>query len=310
MSKRRMTKSKIGYTNEAVPWVYGWNPGGFGCSGGCDGCWARSLAKRFSKCEKCRRFEVHLHEERLCEPANTKRPGLVLGNFTCDTFDRHRSPDDVGQILRAAGDAPWHQFVFLTQQPRKMRAIRARLVLEAYSDNWHMGLTIRDQAEADAKLPEFLSIPGNLWLSPEPLRGAMNLGLVELDWPDYKSDDNPGDPIAIPTKTGQTLAGVIVGHDNRRGAPGTDTLDHIRSVVQQCQAAGVPVYVKQLWHRQRCGHCLGTGTYMGGLACPHCKGKRVEAKPQFLRASHPNEYALYPDDLKLRDLPWSMPEAS
>jgi len=37
-----MTKSKIGYVNDKVPWYYGWNPGGFGCSGGCEGCWPHS----------------------------------------------------------------------------------------------------------------------------------------------------------------------------------------------------------------------------------------------------------------------------
>jgi len=43
MAKRTMGKSKIGYTNEAVPWYYSFNPGGMGCSG-CEllnaGCWA------------------------------------------------------------------------------------------------------------------------------------------------------------------------------------------------------------------------------------------------------------------------------
>jgi len=40
-----MNKSRIGYTGigadgRRVDWYYGWNPGGFGCSRGCKGCWA------------------------------------------------------------------------------------------------------------------------------------------------------------------------------------------------------------------------------------------------------------------------------
>lgn len=81
------------------------------------------------------------------------------------------------------------------------------------------------------------------------------------------------------------IGGLIVGHDNRRGAPGTETLDHIRSVAQQCKAAGLPVFIKQLWRNLR-----GMST--------------------FLRASHPDEYALFPADLKLRELPWPQLEAN
>ena len=260
-----MNKSKIGYTNDQygnepgkVP-VYGWNPGGFGCTGGCKCCWARPLGKRQAhNCEKCANFEVHIHPERLPWPAKKKKPGVVLVNFTCDTWDPARSGMlERDAMLEAAHQAPHHTYVWLTQHPERIKW------LTPAPPNWYFGCTIRTQAEADERLPIFLDIPGNLWLSMEPLWGAIAV-----------NDEQAGARLA----SYGNLKGIIVGHDNRRRAPGTDTLDHIRSVVQQCKAAGVSVYVKQIQHQGR-----------------------------FLRASHPDEFQLYPADLQVRDLPWSMP---
>ena len=76
----------MGADGRPIETVYAWNPGGMGCSNGCDGCWARAIAKRNIHCDDCRAFRVHLHEERLCEPVNTKTARLVLVNFTCDSF--------------------------------------------------------------------------------------------------------------------------------------------------------------------------------------------------------------------------------
>ncbi len=74
------------------------------------------------------------------------------------------------------------------------------------------------------------------------------------------------------------LRGCIIGQDNRRGAPGTETLDHIRSIVEQCDQEKTNMYVKQIWHKGR-----------------------------LLHASNSAEYALFPEDLQRNRLPWSMP---
>ena len=45
---KKMGKSNIGYRGigadgRPVDWYYSWNPFGFGCSCGCDGCWRGPL---------------------------------------------------------------------------------------------------------------------------------------------------------------------------------------------------------------------------------------------------------------------------
>lgn len=260
----RLGRSKIGYTGigvdgRPVDWYYGWNPGGFGCSGGCEGCWSRRMCKRM-KCEQCQRFEVHLHEERLCQPANTKTPGVVLVNFTCDTFDGERSSGEIDEMLDAAVAAPQHIYVWLTKD-ESLDIIDSDFF--ATKANWYMGLTIRNQAEADEKLDTFLQIPGNLWLSLEPLHGPVFRRIL----PDAFLPDS--------------LQGIVIGHDNRRGSPGTETLKHIRHCVAEARALGVNIFVKQIWHEGR-----------------------------LLRASHRKDFELFPDDLRLNTLPWSMPKES
>lgn len=260
-----MAKSKIGYTNDKVSWYYGWNPGGFGCSGGCECCWARPLGRRMS-CPDCKAFRVHLHPERLDWPARTRTPGVVLVNFTCDTFDRQRDIKQVSHIAWATERADHHVYVWLTQNAERALWVlrKSDPLCTRVRPNHYFGCTIRTQAESDERLPVFLQIPGKLWLSLEPLCSDIAL-----------CDQRAG---AWIRSYGDRVKGVIVGHDNRQGAPGTDTLKHIRSVVEQCKAAGVAVYVKQIHH----------------------DGK-------FLRASHPHEYAMFPPDLKQRELPWAMP---
>ncbi len=319
-----MTKSKIGYTNDKVTWYYGWNPGGMGCSGGCECCWARKLAKRMA-CPICEAFGVHIHGERQAWPSSAKKAGVVLVNFTCDTWDKKRPAWEIRHMYDGARLGPQHTYVWLTQQPKRLR----REAPGYAAPNWYFGLTIRTQAEADERLPVFLDMPGNKWISYEPAWEAVDFGLwksdcdccerrssrwirlhgrVRADVPKegyvaragiYRAESNRHGALSVQTQGGllgikpreyECLAapkGIIVGHDNRRGAPGTDTLDNIRSVVRQCKAAGVPVYVKQIFlDHPEWGESL------------------------FLRASKPEEYALYPPDLQHRDLPWTMPEGA
>jgi protein gp37 len=243
-----MRKSKIGYTGigadgRPVDWMYGWNPGGFGCSANCDGCWSKAMPFK-GNCPDCQAFRVHLHPERLGQPAATKKPGIVLCNFTNDWMDPERPDCDVGDVLGAMIQP--HIYITLTKRYSRLGSICIQC---PPGETVYHGITVRNQDDADAAW-------GNggewaRWVSLEPLQEN-----VACHWSNY--------------------CGVLIGHDNRRGAPGTDTLAHVRSVVQQCQAAGVPVYVKQLW--------VGPG------------------KPTL--AHDPSQF---PPDLRLRNLPWSIP---
>jgi protein gp37 len=214
-----MNKSNIGYYTVGPDGgrshiYYAWNPFGFGCSG-CslkdNGCWAQLAAKR-ATCPDCRAFLPHTHPSRFHQPGSRKQPTLILCNFTNDWMDTWRVPNRVANIFQACIHAGQHTYITLTKLPGPLSAwVKAW----PHFGNMYHGLTIRNQAEADAKLPDFLQVPGNLWVSYEPAEGG-------VDWADWflAYEDTGYDPECDYSN----LQGIIVGHDNRRGAPGTDNL--------------------------------------------------------------------------------------
>ena len=71
-----------------------WNPF-VGCEFDCSYCWARRMAKRL-KCEKCREFVPHIHEERL-NPRMLPKSGVV---FVGDMGDVACQPEGIRKVLK------------------------------------------------------------------------------------------------------------------------------------------------------------------------------------------------------------------
>lgn len=127
---RPMNLSNIGYKGvgsdgKAMGWYYGWNPGGFGCSKNCDGCWSKAMARRINGtgrpfCKACANFEVHFHEERLNQPELTKRGGVVLTDFCSDIADPARGMGYLPRMWDIMWSCPQHTFVLLTKQHMRL----------------------------------------------------------------------------------------------------------------------------------------------------------------------------------------------
>ena len=107
--------------------------------------------------------------------------------------------------------------------------------------NVWLGVSVENQRAADERIPELLNTPAAVrWLSCEPLLEHVDLRL------DEESLCGPGPDDSRRTRTG--LRWVVVGGESGSGARPTD-IDWIRGIVQQCQGARVPVFVKQLGAR-------------------------------------------------------------
>jgi len=196
---------------------------------------------------------------------------------------KERSDDQIQQILE--GIDAWegeveHTVVFLTKNAHMAERFASEFGWR-FNRSWFLGLTVRTQQEADAKLPILSGIKGNLWLSLEPLWGSI-------------------DKLHKAFSACKHIKGVIVGHDNRGTCDAAkdvlDGLGNIRSVVRQCQDAGIPVYVKQLW-TYTCDGC-GRSEHDPDSGChgEHNHSLRMTRLPE-----------RFPSDLQFRNLPWSMP---
>jgi protein gp37 len=249
-----------------------WNPL-IGCakvSAGCVNCYAAALNDRYKwttwggsprrsavstlyaplkwnkkpwVCASCKSDHQHRFN---CIPCATPshRRRVFLGSLM-DLFYERNQIEDVADILDVIRRCPDLDFLLLTKRPELWDVAIMRVVdsLPATSDlklwtfgwmhetaiphNIWLGGTVENQEQADKRIPELLRIPAKVrFLSVEPLLEEVNLEhwLIEgggggIDWCIVGGESGP----------------------NRRDCG----VDAIVSVAEQCQAAGVPVFVKQ-----------------------------------------------------------------
>jgi protein gp37 len=228
---------------------------------------------------------VELIESKLREPLSWRKPRRVFVNSMSDLFHESLPDEAIDRVLAIVARCPQHTFQVLTKRPARMQAYFERIaqrpgaaklavaiVREFSGDhtrrtqdiveslargscdalplpNLWLGTSIEDQSSADDRIPQLLATPAAVrFVSAEPLLGRVNFnpvflraepstafasGLVTSDMPAW-------------TRLGsKALDWVIVGGESGPGARPCDVA-WLRSIVKQCKATRVPVFVKQL----------------------------------------------------------------
>ena len=189
--------------------------------------------------------------------------------------------------------ASQHRFLVLTKNSRRMRQYLSR---NRPGQNgvpmpplWHIGMTmgqpdwndtkdwplpnvwigvsIEDQHTADERIPDLLATPAAVrWVSAEPLLGAIKL--TRLQQSDGSEIDSLFGSIWCPgagsinstTFRGRTrLNWVVVGGESGKGARPMHP-NWVRTIRDQCAAAGVPFFFKQ-WGNKAAGRLLDGVTH-------------------------------------------------
>ena len=213
-------------------------------------------------------FQVLLHPERLDEPLHWRKPRRV---FVCSMSDLFHEavPDDFrDRVFASMALAAQHTFMVLTKRPRLLTdymagkllcgriaqhiaGIDGRPVRWAWGGdgtancvgtrpwplpNVWLGVSVEDQATADERIPLLLQTPAAVrFVSYEPALGPVNFKLyLPL------TEHGRGGPIR--GKGG--LDWIICGGESGPGARPMHP-DLARSARDQCQAAGVPFFLKQ-----------------------------------------------------------------
>lgn len=218
----------------------------------CQNCYARAIVKRFN-------INGGNFEPVRMDGAHIPRSGVIfVGNMT-DLFGDWNDFDRI--LLWLLGITLSNNVIPLVLTKR---AARMRMFTEyaagnicKYMTKFWWGITAENQERYNERVIELLECweIKHRWLSLEPLLGPINFKLSR---------------IGSVGPVGNNIDWVVVGHEsgpNRR--PGN--LDDVRSIVKQCIAAGVPVFVKQL--------DLG--------------GRDVE-----------KDINKFPEDLRIRQTPW------
>lgn len=290
-----------GKTN--IEWAtHQWNPI-VGCSvvsPGCTNCYAMRMAgTRLRETEAYRNLTadsksgpvwtgaVRLLEERLDDPLRWRKPKdgsrlRVFVNSMGDLFHDHVQHSWAVSVFQAMIDAPQHDFLVLTKRAHNMRSFVRFCLPPKLLDRWPptnvwLGVSVEDQARADDRIPVLIDTPASIrFVSYEPALGPVDFGRwlacrKSTGLAEWVSD---GDRNAIDW--------VIVGGESGPRARPFD-LKWARQAIDQCRAAGVPCFVKQI------GSCAYSDIAYG-LRC-------------FTRDKKGSDFAELPEELRVREFP-------
>lgn len=226
--------------NSAIEWTEAtWNPV-TGCtkvSPGCDHCYAERIVERFHG--KGSFAVVQRSEEKLYLPLRWRKPRRIFVNSMSDLFHDDVPDSFIARVFSVMAATPHHTYQLLTKRHGRMHSLIGydgiRLLEAAPTEesaaalyeqwplpNVWLGVSVEDQKRANLRIDALADTPAAVrWLSMEPLLGPVDLSrwLTQIDW-------------------------VVVGGESGPGARPMHP-DWVRSLRDQCTAAGVPFFFKQ-----------------------------------------------------------------
>lgn len=255
--------------------------------------------------------QVSLVEDRLALPLGWKKPARVFADSASDFFHEKVKRDWLDRIFAVMALAPHLDFLVLTKRPARAAGYyadpetparidywvgalahngsatwaRAQKAADTIEDNWPLpnlwlGTSVSDQASADTRIPELLACPARLrFVSYEPALGPVDFeetgafdghymgGMIDFDSGTDKIEPAP------------RIDWVIVGGESGPGAR-PFYLKWAREALEQCRAAGVPVFVKQLGANAHDGGRLKLRDRKGGDMAEWPADVRVRAFPR------------------------------
>lgn len=232
-----MNKSKIDWCDST------WNPV-TGCLHGCEYCYARSIAHRFSGggeywekdetvvlLEKLHAldgkalaypygFKPTFHKYRLNDYANKKGRNIFVCSMA-DLFGDWVSDSCIEEVFKACEKSPQHNYLFLTKNPIRYELLHQKGILRKCSNMWYGYSATKNDCDYwfDSKYNTFVSI--------EPILEPMKNHQV---WQSYI---HFGKWVIIGAETGRRKGKVIPKRE------------WIEDIINECRKANIPVFMKE-----------------------------------------------------------------
>jgi protein gp37 len=274
-----------------IPWATeSWNPirylDGWMCtkvSPGCWNCYAEAMNMRFGNNYRYGDFsskaEFQLDAKILKQPYHWRKPRRVFVQSMGDLFHENIPFEMIDSIIATAYLCPKHTWLILTKRPLRMLEYiqsrhpmddscrvnhlppwyaEAQDIIDETEDemfeqlhkaaeendprilprNLWVGVSVENQEWADKRIPVLLQIPeARRFISAEPLLAPIDLNR------NYDCGTFWGD------KLNWVIVGPETGQGRRECKP-----EWIRSIIEQCDAAKVPVFVKAFPIGKRISH--------------------------------------------------------
>lgn len=284
---------------------------------GCAACYSSAFQKRFGMPpfgagQHREEVEIFLDKYKLEDVRRRKKPTKYFWCDMTDIFGDWMQPDWLAECFATMDATPQHTHLLLTKRPENIRRMwpdkqcdnclevscgphRTGCLDIRHRENVWLGTSISTQTDADRNIPHLLrcrDLSPVLFVSAEPLIEAVDIrpwlrngggshcsGCRESRIANrgathqFQTVEHPGDGIDW----------LIIGCESGpRARPGD--VAWIRSLKDQCQAAGVACFVKQL----------------GSLPVG---GKQMTPQEWRLRDPKGGDPSEWPEDLRVREFP-------
>lgn len=179
--------------------------------------------------------------------ANGRRQRVFCASLA-DVFDNAIDPAWRRDLFDLIVDTPNLDWLLLTKRIGNVQQmVQAATLCDFLPSNVWIGATIVNQEEADRDIPKLLAVPARVrFLSMEPLLGSVDLRFHIYSEPTGNFRTHGGKrqfELRRPADGG--LHWVIAGGESGAGARLMHP-DWARSLRDQCSAAGVPFFMKQM----------------------------------------------------------------
>jgi protein gp37 len=238
--------------------------GCFKVSAGCAHCYADTLASRYgfdiwgppATTERRLFGEKHWAEPLRWNAAaeRDRQRRRVFCASMADVFEDHpQLPPERAKLWQLIERTPWLDWQLLTKRPENVFGmVPDRWIFWpdlAWPVNCWVGTSVEDQEQAEKRIPELLAVPAPVrFLSCEPLLGVLDLRRwldAETARCDSCATESWAYDCGCACHSDEGVGWVIVGGESGPGFRPMD-LDWARSIRDQCQAAGVPLFFKQV----------------------------------------------------------------
>lgn len=216
-------KSSIEWTDAT------WNPvrGCVKISPGCKHCYAETFAERFRGVPGHpyeRGFDPSLVHDTLDAPLHWRKPRRIFVNSMSDMFGEFVPFEYIAAVWGIMAAAPQHTFQVLTKRAERLYAWHEWMWKQwrhAFLRNVWLGVSVEDRKYGLPRIDELRKVPAAVrFLSVEPLLEDLGpIDLTDIHW-------------------------VVIGGESGHGARECKAA-WMRSIVKQCRAQHVPVFVKQ-----------------------------------------------------------------
>jgi len=273
-----MTEHKIGWLNMPGYKPETWNPI-VGCSKvspGCDNCYAERMANRltyalggvgtgknqdawiaYSDVISKGKWngKTALIKSQLTKPSGWKTPRMIFVCSMSDLFHESVPFEWLLKVFIRIQENPQHLFIVLTKRPEIMAEKIKRFynvspnILSDYASlpNLWIGVTAENQEQANKRIPILLQIPAaKRFVSIEPMLGPIDFYDIVINTEFYHTLKGFGDISGgdFGLVNGPKLDWVICGGESGNKARPMHP-DWVRSLRDQCKAAGTPFFFKQ-----------------------------------------------------------------